>query len=165
MKNKLIYLGIIFIFFSCNKYEEGPSFSLRSAEKRLCGQWRLNKLLYNDKDITVAYYSAQLDLYPYNIYSDWSDKLYISVTNPDGKLMAQSPLTLNKTKNIMTFCLLPVSPYENECREIFSIIPLLSGNYDWKILKLKNNEFIIKSVFVSNNFEIQFSLLNDLNDY
>ncbi|PLX05914.1 MAG: hypothetical protein C0596_15555 [Marinilabiliales bacterium] len=40
-------------FNSCNKYEEGPSFSLLSATKRITGTWELTETLLNDEVVDV----------------------------------------------------------------------------------------------------------------
>jgi hypothetical protein len=165
MKKLILILFLPLLFTSCNKYEDGPSISFRSAEKRLSGKWRLSELLYNDKDITVAYYSSHLDLYPFNIYSDWSKSYFISITNTDGSLIAESEMTLNKKKNVMTFGMTPKDNYRSLAGDIFTIIPPLSDNNNWTILKLKNNEFWIRTNFESNNFEIHFDLLTDFNDF
>ena len=52
VKNILIVLilifGITFFLSSCEKYEEGPAFSLRSPEKRLTGTWGLSMVKMNN---------------------------------------------------------------------------------------------------------------------
>ncbi len=165
MKKLLLLVFIPLLFVSCNKYEDGPAISFRSAEKRLCGKWRLSHLLYNNKDITVAYYSPHFDLYPFNIYSDWSQSLYIAITNSDGSVIAKSVMTLNKKKNEMTFGMMPEAPNETIARDIFTIIPPLSGDNKWDILRLKNDELWIRTQFETNNFELHFDLLTDFNDF
>jgi hypothetical protein len=165
MKKLLLILFIPLLFISCKKYEDGPSISFRTAEKRLSGKWRLSALSYNDKDITVAYYAPHFDLYPFNIYADWSRSYFISITNADGSIIANSEMTLNKKKNVMTFGMLPQAPYESIARDIFTVIPPLSGDNNWTLLKLKNDEFWMRTNFESNNFELHFDLLTDFNDF
>lgn len=41
-------------FTACNKYEEGPGFSLRSKKSRLAGEWELEKAIENGVDVTAA---------------------------------------------------------------------------------------------------------------
>lgn len=52
MKKQLFYLSAIFafviLFGSCGKYEDGPSFSLRTKTSRLTGEWKIEKLILND---------------------------------------------------------------------------------------------------------------------
>jgi hypothetical protein len=165
MKKLLFILAIPLLLASCNKYEDGPAISFRSAEKRLCGKWRVSHLLYNEKDITVAYYASHFDLYPFNIYADWSRSYFISITHTDGNIIARSALTLNKKKNVMTFGLIPEDTYKSISLDVFTIIPHLSENNNWTILRLKNNEFWIRTDFETNNFEIHFDLIADFNDY
>jgi hypothetical protein len=50
---KKIYLPLLvltLVLGSCNKYEEGPGFSLRSKKARVAGDWKLEKLIYNGQD-------------------------------------------------------------------------------------------------------------------
>lgn len=42
---------------SCNKYEDGPAFSLLTKKSRLCGEWVIDKYFYNDVDQTTNYNS------------------------------------------------------------------------------------------------------------
>ena len=165
MKKLLLALFIPILFVSCNKYKDGPALSFRSAEKRLCGKWRLSQLLYNEKDITVAYYAPHFDLYPFNIYSDWSQSYFIVISHSDGSVIAKSVMTLNKKKTILTFGMIPEPVRENVARDIFTIIPPLSEENNWTILRLKNNELWICTNFDTNNFEIHFDLTADYNDY
>ncbi len=42
---------------ACGKYEEGPGFSLKSKTKRLCREWKLDKIVENGEDITIDYFT------------------------------------------------------------------------------------------------------------
>ncbi len=44
-----ILLGISVVMTSCNKYEDGPAFSLKSAAKRITGEWDLSAAKINGK--------------------------------------------------------------------------------------------------------------------
>jgi len=163
---KLLLLSLIpLLFISCKKYEDGPYLSCRSAEKRLTGKWKVSELLYNQKDITVAYYAPQLDLYPFNIYSDWSHSHFIAITHADGSIIAKSPLVLNKKKTVMSFCLVPEDSKDTIVSNIFNLVPPLSAENNWTILRLKNDEFWMRTDYETNNFEIHFDLLTDFNDF
>lgn len=57
MKSKFLYFILIFsliVMNSCNKYEEGPFVSLRSAEKRIAGDYLLDKYLINGQIISLT---------------------------------------------------------------------------------------------------------------
>ncbi len=165
MRKLLLLFFIPLLFTSCNKYPDGPGLSFRSAEKRLTGKWRLSLISYNDTDVTATSDSSHFELYPFNIYSDWSQSYFISITHTDASIIASSPMTLNKKKTVLSFCLLPQAPYEAIARDIFTVVPPLSGPNDWKILRLKNDELWIKTNFDINNYELHFDLLTDFNDY
>jgi hypothetical protein len=58
MKNTLKILALAFVaaftIGSCNKYEEGPAFSLLSKKARLVGDWLLVNIYVNDTETTVT---------------------------------------------------------------------------------------------------------------
>ena len=57
MKNLLFILSLtlLLVASSCKKYEDGPSFSLRSKKERLSNNWKINKYFVGDVDKTDAY--------------------------------------------------------------------------------------------------------------
>ena len=55
MKRKTTLMPIVIAllvigFTSCNKYDEGPAFSLKSKKSRLTNTWKIEKLLKNGAD-------------------------------------------------------------------------------------------------------------------
>jgi hypothetical protein len=48
-------LIFILLFSSCNKYEEGPAFSLRTKEKRLQGIWKATRIVEREIEIDDEY--------------------------------------------------------------------------------------------------------------
>lgn len=48
-----ISLMIVFAVASCKKYEEGPSFTLLSVNKRLIGTWELKHAIVNGNEINI----------------------------------------------------------------------------------------------------------------
>jgi hypothetical protein len=49
----ILSLLAILVFQACNKYEEGPFISLRSAEKRIAGDYQVEKYLINGQLISL----------------------------------------------------------------------------------------------------------------
>lgn len=49
---RLVALLFALQLTSCNKYDDGPLFSLRSAESRIVGKWYLALIIENDEEIT-----------------------------------------------------------------------------------------------------------------
>ena len=45
-----IVLSVVFLFSSCNKYSEGPSFSLLTRKNRLCNDWELYSYTINGSE-------------------------------------------------------------------------------------------------------------------
>ena len=48
------------IFSSCNKYEEGPAFTILSATKRITGTWELKETLVNDTIVNLNDFTSML---------------------------------------------------------------------------------------------------------
>ncbi len=165
MKKILFFTILSIAIVSCNKYEDGPSISFRSAEKRLTGKWEISKILFNEKDISLGYFSSNLNSFPFSIYSDWSKDYFIGISHTDGNIIAKSDLILNDKKTTITFALVPQAPYESYSNEIFCTIPVFKDTTEWKILRLKNEELWIATDFESNNYELHFDLLADFSDY
>lgn len=165
MKNFTLLVLLSAFLISCNKYEDGPSISFQSAEKRLTGKWEVTQILFNEKDISAGYFSSNLNDFPVNIYSDWSKDYFIGISHTNGDVIAKSDLVLNKNKTTVTFGLMTQPSYESLAGEIFSIIPALHDTDEWKILRLKNDELWISTDFDTNTYELHFNLLADFSDY
>ena len=54
-----VFVSFIIIFSACNKYEEGPAFSLLSVTKRITGIWELKETIIND---TVVDLNDMIDM-------------------------------------------------------------------------------------------------------
>lgn len=54
-----VVIGVV-LFSACNKYEEGPSFSLLSATKRITGTWKLTETRLNDSLVDLMDIGALL---------------------------------------------------------------------------------------------------------
>jgi hypothetical protein len=52
MKKKILLpiLALLFLVASCGKYEEGPSFSLRTKKARVTGTWNIEKIIVNGEE-------------------------------------------------------------------------------------------------------------------
>lgn len=74
MKN-LFSLGLVAIMAltvmvsSCNKYPEGPKFTLLSAKARLAGDWKLTKFTINGGDYTSSQGTVLLSIGKNGTYS------------------------------------------------------------------------------------------------
>jgi hypothetical protein len=53
MKHAFVFSIITVMIAACNKYEDGPAFSLKTKKSRLCGEWVVESYLYNDVDKTA----------------------------------------------------------------------------------------------------------------
>lgn len=73
----ILSLLAIVVFLACNKYEEGPFISLRSAEKRIAGDYQVDKYLINGEIITLD----ELGITEYRVVynSDGTGTSYITI--------------------------------------------------------------------------------------
>src|SRR5262245_35502326 len=64
--------GIILlsVVVGCNKYEEGPSLSLRSKKARLAGEWKIDHITFNGDDITQSVITNMGTDYVFTIAKD-----------------------------------------------------------------------------------------------
>jgi len=46
-------MAVLFMFSSCGKYEEGPSFSLLTKKARITGIWKIEKQLVNGVEVAL----------------------------------------------------------------------------------------------------------------
>jgi hypothetical protein len=49
-------------FTSCQKYDDGPFFSLRTREERIANTWKVEKAMNGDNDITSSFEQYELKL-------------------------------------------------------------------------------------------------------
>lgn len=54
----VFFAALLFVFSSCSKYEEGPSFSLATKTSRLTGTWEL--VAVDDEAINSSNYSFEM---------------------------------------------------------------------------------------------------------
>jgi hypothetical protein len=56
-----LFLSSLFLT-SCNKYEEGPKFSLRTKTERVHNNWKISYAKEDGADVTSSYHRYELDL-------------------------------------------------------------------------------------------------------
>ena len=68
MKSTKFFIKVIFsiigisLTLSCQKYPEGPSFSLRSAQDRIAREWEVESIEQNGQDISATFSEFSLEL-------------------------------------------------------------------------------------------------------
>lgn len=58
-----LFVGATFILTSCNKYEDGPAFSLRSKTARIANTWQVDKAYEDAEDVTDQYDQYELQMF------------------------------------------------------------------------------------------------------
>jgi hypothetical protein len=77
----ILSLTVVFVlpFQGCGKYEEGPSFSLRTKKGRLCRSWSIEKYVDHHGHETAPIGNEGVFTYDRDGTLSWSDG-YVSVT-------------------------------------------------------------------------------------
>lgn len=65
---------------SCNKYEEGPKFTLLTAKMRITGDWSLLNVTENGYDVTSFYPTTNLEIVKDETYKHTESSGSVSVT-------------------------------------------------------------------------------------
>lgn len=83
MKHKIIALAsaltMLFVLNSCDKYEDGPSLSLKPKLERFSNNWKYEYLLENDLDVTARVDTTTMEILnngSFTINSYEADSLY-----------------------------------------------------------------------------------------
>ncbi len=63
-------MSALLILSACNKYVDGPAFSLLSKKSRLCNDWKLESAYYNDVDFTADFLAIMGSDYRVHIEKD-----------------------------------------------------------------------------------------------
>lgn len=149
MKNTIIYLLLaLFAISGCKKYDEGPAISLRSKEKRLCQEWKLDKYLVNGEDFD--YFEEQIWTFDKN----GTLKVYINYGTYDEEAEFEWKWA-NKKEDIEIFSLatkdksFPVvfQGYKNVAEE---------NRITVQIKKLKFDEFVLENTEEGETIRFEF---------
>lgn len=149
MKKSIIILFISTLLMSflgsCKKYDEGPWISLRSKEKRMSGEWEVQKFLVNGYDSTNyfnKYDNAHFIFNPYN-----NGRLVLSCfdksANPKPIIVLNGKWEWISNKNKININYTSSSGAEDNP---FELCPFIINNpTDWEIKRLTNSEFYLEA--------------------
>lgn len=132
MKNTLIIALLACLTLgSCNKYDEGPSLSLRSKSHRLCGNWSISETYVNNI------------LQQASTPSSWTIEANGSCTRTSIDTYSQTETSVNGTWAF------------NNDKTIVDItweIPSLSMTFveNWTVLRLKEKELWLETSLYGN---------------
>jgi hypothetical protein len=102
-------------FSSCGKYEDGPKFSLASKKSRLEGEWKIEKALHNEADVTQSYTSLLGANFTWEIEKDGK-------YTQTGNFADSGTWTLGEDKDDITF----LSSASGSTAETYRILRLTS---------------------------------------
>ena len=126
------------LLFSCNKYEDGPFFSLLSAKNRLDGEWEVTKVNHAPPQNTI-------DLINYNLTwefdkdGDFKFDVFIGGEGNGGVNDLTGVWEFDNNKEEIEISL-DNSPIMQSVIELFQLPSPLIPNGEFDILKLTNQE-------------------------
>jgi len=139
---------------ACNKYEDGPAFSLLSAKKRIQGNYEIEKVFVNGNDRTSDTDSLNISYIEFSTYEDKTINAMLCeiVASKYGR---QGAWRLNDVKTEITIAA-NCAGGPVYCPP--SIIPIMinTNGEVWKILRLTNKEMWLK--FEHNGVEYETRL-------
>lgn len=138
---------ILILFVGCKKYEEGPSMSLRTPEKRIEGWWKVTEFNIDDINYTGLNNDSCVDMIIFG--GDDTDN-YLSITFfyiPDSYLVGSWDLIDKKKKIRLNFISNPDFSKGNG--------PFL---YDisstWDIKRITNEDLWIETNYDNRNYKL-----------
>lgn len=157
----LLLLALVAISVSCSKYDEGPFISLRSPESRIEGLWTIEQVFINEMDVTTQYYADTI-IKRFSV-SQRDDELFISIVEMDrsNPQWSYSLLVFSKNKKNVTFEFPVIAAYRDYTDDLFELIPALTSENQWNILRLTKDEWWIRCEFNGVTYKIIFKLVED----
>jgi len=149
-----IYLLLcFFITSSCKKkFEEGPLISFRSAEKRLQGPWKFVKYYENEEDKSPLL--SQHVKYKYIHFVDYDGtKEVLLQPNTDYPTLDMGSYSIKKNK-------LELNYFIDTTDTFVAMYPIFWGKdttWTWDILKLTNNEMVLRFKYKQKEQRIELS--------
>ena len=138
---------------TCNKYEDGPFISLRSAKKRVIGEYELEKYFVDGADSSSVIQSLINDYgytYHFGDYFDRNTSIATYCNNNDScKRFFGSWYFIDSAKKMRIYgnpgasgWTFPFQTYEKK---------------EWQILRLKRKEMWIAADIDGKNYELRFN--------
>ena len=136
-----ILLGTATLVSSCNKYEEGPSFSLLSAKMRITGDWTATAMTVNNEDTDLT-----------NI------DITVSINN-DGTYAAETVTTIVVGSLSSSYTTTEVGTWDfnSDKTSVLMMVDGESNATEATILKLENKEMKLRTVSNSTNTDVTYT--------
>jgi len=149
MKKLIIYFTLLLMVVGgCKKYDEGPLISLRSKEKRLCQEWKVDKYLLNGEDFT--FYEEQYwtfeqngDFLIYINYGNNEDQGEYSWRWADDKESIEIKIIEDKSKSSFFF----QKFYKSTKADDWAKFQIKKLKFDQLVLEIKEDENDIRIEF------------------
>ncbi len=168
MRNRKIFFILIGallagVFHSCKKYRDDDTISFKRPVKRIEGAWQIKKYLINYQDSSYNLYPHSSAFGNYYYFKDVQLIFHVDKMGSSNNYYwiedgPNNSATSNPNKITIQGSWQFDSPYEEiSIAGSFDFQYRVPNNFRWKIIKLSNNEFIIKTNYNSKEYEIIFS--------
>lgn len=152
MRKLLVFaFASLLLLTTCKKYEDGPWLSLRTAEKRICGEWTIENYYENGTDLTSDFEKSLIYCSRYEFINEELSATVPFNTVASGCKRADGTgwwYLTNENKNLSwTMGLVDVPQHP------------LEMNSNWAILRLTNKEFWISTTFNGTEYEIHLKAI------
>lgn len=136
-----ILLGTATLVSSCNKYEEGPSFSLLTAKMRITGDWTATAMTVNNEDTDMT----NLDI-------------KVSINN-DGTYAAETVTTvvIGSLSSSYTSTEVGTWDFNSDKTSVLMLEDGASSATEATILKLENQEMKLRTGSGSSTTDVTYS--------
>ena len=128
----LIFLAALFIVSSCNKYSDGPKFSLLTRKHRLCNDWEMYSYTINGSEEILDNQVVKLSIEKDGTYSK------AQITENLGQLESEHEYGVWEFKD---------SKGVISMRKDTLLIPV-----DWEIKELRSKYLTLKRVLSNNTY-------------
>ena len=136
-----ILLGTATLVSSCNKYEEGPSFSLLSAKMRITGDWTATAMTVNNED------------------TDMTNLVMTVSINNDGTFSSETVTTIVIGSLSSSYSSSEVGTWDfnSDKTSVLMMVDGESSATEATILKLENKEMKLRTVSNSTNTDVTYT--------
>lgn len=154
---RLLLISILLGNFACQPYDDGPSVSFRSREKRLTGLWEINVLKINDLDY-VGYYNNDSMFVRFSI-ADFDDDLILTLVhaNRSDEPYARSLMVFDKKYEKCDINLSVNGTFRDSLAPLFSLLTPFDGPSTWNIKRLANKSMTFELNRNDSLFHVEFT--------
>lgn len=158
----IMLMGILVLASACSKrYEEGPCLSFIKPENRISGLWYIGQYLRDGAADESTAFRDTANVFRFSFYRNPERAFFVSLSDTTGNVLAESLIRSDDRYVYLTFGLIAIEDKINLSAPLFRLIPALSHENEWQIVRLKRKEMWMITSHGGQLHEIRFELLVD----